>query len=78
MYFQNNNCPFYCTHDRKGVIILNWVEVISTVGFPIAAFLILAFYIYKVQTDFRNVIEENTLAIMKLLDKLNTDANDAK
>ena len=55
-----------------------WVQIISSVGFPIAAFMMLAFYIYKVQTDFRKVIEENTLAIMKLLDKLESIENDAK
>lgn len=47
-----------------------WVQVISTVGFPIAAFMMLAFYIYKVQTSFQKVIEQNTLAITKLCEHI--------
>lgn len=46
------------------------VTIISTVGFPIAAFLLLAFYIYKVQTGFQIALENNTLAIQKLTDRL--------
>lgn len=46
------------------------VTIISTVGFPIAAFLMLAFYIYKVQTAFQKTIENNTLALQKLTDEL--------
>lgn len=50
-----------------------WVQIISSVGFPIAAFLMLAFYIYKVQSDFQKVIEQNTLAITKLCERLAPD-----
>ena len=49
------------------------VTIISTVGFPIAAFLMLAFYIYKVQTAFQKTIENNTLALQKLTDELQHD-----
>lgn len=48
-----------------------WVQIISSVGFPIAAFMMLAFYIYKVQSDFQKVIENNTLVLTKLCEKLN-------
>lgn len=47
-----------------------WVQIISTVGFPIAAFCMLAFYIYKVQNDFRQVIENNTIVLTKLCERL--------
>ena len=47
-----------------------WVQIISSVGFPIAAFLMLAFYIYKVQSDFQKVIENNTLVLTKLCERL--------
>ena len=53
-----------------------WVQIISSVGFPIAAFMMLAFYIYKVQSDFQKVIENNTLILTKLCEKLN--ATDVK
>lgn len=47
------------------------VTVISTVGFPIASWIMLAWYIYKVQGEATKAINNNTMALLKLCDKLN-------
>ena len=47
------------------------VSVISTVGFPIASWIMLAWYIYKVQGEATKAINNNTMALLKLADKLN-------
>ena len=55
------------------------VQLISTVGFPIAACLGMGWYIYKTQENLRRVVEENTKAVLLLTDRLNRERteNDA-
>ena len=52
------------------------ITIISTVGFPIASWLMLAWYIYKVQGEATKAINNNTLALLKLCDKLNIPLDD--
>lgn len=56
------------------------VEVISNVGFPIACVIALAYYVREINNqhktevdDLRTAIENNTLVITKLIDKLDLD-----
>ncbi len=55
------------------------VQLISTVGFPIAACLGMGWYISKTQENLRRVVEENTKAVLLLTERLNRerDENDA-
>lgn len=46
------------------------VQIITTVGFPIASWLVLAWYIYKVQGETTKAIQNNTKALLILCDKL--------
>ena len=46
------------------------VQIITTVGFPIASWLVLAWYIYKVQGETTKAIQNNTTALLILCDKL--------
>lgn len=56
---------------------MEWVDVVSTLGFPVAMVLLEAWYI-KYQHDqnheetekFTKALEENTLALTELRDKL--------
>lgn len=50
--------------------VSNIVTIISTVGFPIASWIVLAWYIYKVQGEATKAINNNTIALLKLCDKL--------
>lgn len=50
--------------------INNIITIISTVGFPIASWVVLAWYIYKVQGEATKAINNNTIALLKLCDKL--------
>lgn len=45
-----------------------WLQAISTVGFPIAMCGVLCYYIYKVQTKLIESINANTTAITKLIE----------
>ena len=45
-----------------------WLQAISTVGFPIAMSCALCYYIYKVQTKLIESINSNTTAIFKLIE----------
>ena len=45
-----------------------WLQAISTVGFPIAMCGVLCYYIYKVQTKLIESINSNTTAIFKLIE----------
>ena len=47
------------------------VQLISTVGFPIAACLGMGWYISKTQENLRRVVEENTKAVLLLTERLN-------
>jgi hypothetical protein len=56
------------------------VEVISNVGFPIACVIALAYYVREINNqhktevdDLRTAIENNTLVITKLIDRLDLD-----
>lgn len=56
------------------------VEVISNVGFPIACVIALAYYVREINTqhktevdNLRTAIENNTLVITKLIDRLDLD-----
>lgn len=55
------------------------VQLISTVGFPIAACLGMGWYISKTQENLRRVVEENTKAVLLLTERLNRERteNDA-
>lgn len=44
----------------------NIIEIISTLGFPIAVTIILMYYIYSEQSKTRTVIEQNTNIINEL------------
>lgn len=48
----------------------SWIQIISSVGFPIFACCALGFYVYKVQTKLQEIVNENTRAIEKLIDKI--------
>lgn len=50
--------------------------IISTMGFPIASWLILAWYIYKVQGETNKAIQNNTKALLMLCDKLDIPASE--
>lgn len=52
------------------------VQVITTVGFPIASWLILAWYIYKVQGETTKAIQNNTKALLILCDKLDVEPSE--
>ena len=49
------------------------VQLISTVGFPIAACLGMGWYISKTQENLRRVVEENTKAVLLLTERLNKE-----
>lgn len=49
------------------------VQLISTVGFPIAACLGMGWYISKTQENLRQVVEENTKAVLLLTERLNKE-----
>ena len=49
------------------------VQVISSVGFPIVACIGLAYFIANEIKQLREALNNNTLVIQKLLDKLDTD-----
>lgn len=49
------------------------VQLISTVGFPIAACLGMGWYISKTQENLRRVVEENTKAVLLLTERLNRE-----
>lgn len=46
------------------------VQLISTVGFPIAACLGMGWYISKTQESMRKVVEENTKAVLLLTERI--------
>lgn len=54
----------------------NMVTLVSSVGFPIASWIMLAWYIYKVQSDTTKALNNNTRAILKLCDKLNIESDE--
>lgn len=56
--------------------INNIITIISTVGFPIASWVVLAWYIYKVQGEATKAINNNTIALLKLCDKLGISYDD--
>lgn len=45
--------------------------LISTLGFPIGSWIILAWYIYKVQGETNKALQANTRALLLLCDRLN-------
>lgn len=45
-------------------------ELISNVAFPIAAFVMMFYYSTKTVEDMRKTIEENTLIMTKVIEKL--------
>lgn len=45
-------------------------ELVSNVAFPIAAFVMMFYYSTKIVEDMRKTIEENTLIMTKVLEKL--------
>lgn len=49
----------------------DWVQIISSVGFPIAMCIGLCWYIYNVQTELQKLVADNTTAMKELIDKLN-------
>lgn len=51
----------------------NIVQLISTVGFPIVCCVALGYFIVNELKELRTAINNNTLVIQKLLDKLNKD-----
>ena len=42
-------------------------SVVSSVGFPIAAFILLFYYMKTTMEELRKTIEQNTLAVSKLM-----------
>ena len=55
------------------IIMQEIVQLISTVGFPIAACLGMGWYISKTQENLRQVVEENTKAVLLLTERLHTE-----
>lgn len=51
----------------------NIVQLISSVGFPIVCCVALGYFIVNELKELRTAINNNTLVIQKLLDKLNKD-----
>lgn len=51
-------------------------ELVNTVAFPIAAFVMMFYYNTKVVEDMRITINENTLVIAKLTERLDSMAGD--
>lgn len=51
-------------------------ELVNTVAFPIAAFVMMFYYNTKVVEDMRTTINENTLVIAKLTERLDSMAGD--
>lgn len=51
-------------------------ELVNTVAFPIAAFVMLFYYNTKVVEDMRTTINENTIVIAKLTERLDAIAGD--
>lgn len=51
-------------------------ELVNTVAFPIAAFVMMFYYNTKVVEDMRTTINENTLVIAKLTERLDSIAGD--
>lgn len=47
-------------------------ELVSSVAFPIAAFVMMFYYSTKTIEDMRKTIEENTLIMTKLVEKLDS------
>lgn len=47
-------------------------ELISNVAFPIAAFVMMFYYSTKTVEDMRKTIEENTLIMTKVVEKLDS------
>lgn len=47
-----------------------WVQIVSSVGFPIAMCGILCYYIFKVETKLIDSINQNTLTLSRLIDKI--------
>lgn len=47
-------------------------ELVSNVAFPIAAFVMMFYYSTKVVEDMRKTIEENTLIMTKVVEKLDS------
>lgn len=45
-------------------------ELVSNVAFPIAAFVMMFYYSTKTVEDMRKTIEENTLIMTKVIEKL--------
>ena len=52
-------------------------ELVSNVAFPIAAFVMMFYSSTKTIEDMRNTIEENTLIMTKLAEKLDSIAPEA-
>lgn len=51
-------------------------ELVNTVAFPIAAFVMMFYYNTKVVEDLRTTINDNTLVIAKLTERLDSMAGD--
>lgn len=51
-------------------------ELVNTVAFPIAAFVMMFYYNTKVVEDMRTTINENTVVITKLTERLDSLACD--
>lgn len=51
-------------------------ELVNTVAFPIAAFIMMFYYNTKVVEDMRTTINENTLVIAKLTERLDSMAGE--
>lgn len=49
-------------------------NIISTLGFPIGSWLLLAWYIYKVQGETNKALQANTRALLLLCDRLDIPA----
>ncbi len=47
-------------------------ELVSNVAFPIAAFVMMFYYSVKTVEDMRKTIEENTLIMTKVIEKLDS------
>lgn len=47
-----------------------WVQIVSSVGFPITMCGILCYYIFKVETKLIDSINQNTLTLSRLIDKI--------
>lgn len=68
--------PFFYLEGRIKMDFNLVSELVNSVAFPIAAFVMLFYYCVKVIEDLRKTIEENTIVMTKLMEKLDGNSTE--